>query len=252
MESNANTSNLQDPSELEENQVDIKLSSNNKKNLHLNFKKLIRETIEFKNEAVLCGDVDLIACLIAQHQGITVDEVKSLEAVSFKLSYESGMLNLIGSTLTNLKELTLNGSVIKTISDIGCSYRVLSKLNLKACKISDLSGLICFDKLEEIDMSCNDVRDLLELEMCSSIRKVNLFNNLVEDDENIGFLGGMEALEWVNLQANPIAKMENYLELMKNTLSENCVIDDEDKEFKSTPQTKSYWIKSKHSNAQFT
>jgi hypothetical protein len=54
--------------------------------------------------------------------------------------------------------------------------------------------------------------------MCSSIKKLNLKNNLIQDEENIQFLSNLTDLKWLNLTNNPISKNENYTELIKENL----------------------------------
>lgn len=54
--------------------------------------------------------------------------------------------------------------------------------------------------------------------MCSSIKKLNLKNNLIQDEENIQFLSNLTDLKWLNLCCNPICKNENYHELIKINL----------------------------------
>jgi Leucine-rich repeat (LRR) protein len=78
--------------------------------------------------------------------------------------------------------------------------------------------MICFQQLEVLDLSNNQISDLIELEMCSSIIKLNLKSNLVSDSENITFLSGMTALKWLNLNENPIRKLNDYDELVKEKL----------------------------------
>jgi hypothetical protein len=56
--------------------------------------------------------------------------------------------------------------------------------------------------------------------MCSSIIKLNLKNNLVSDSENITFLSGISSLKWLNLNQNPIQKISDYEQLIKDKLNE--------------------------------
>jgi len=54
--------------------------------------------------------------------------------------------------------------------------------------------------------------------MCSSVKKLNLSNNLIADEENISFLSGMTSLKWLNLNENPINKLIKYDDIIKDKL----------------------------------
>ena len=68
--------------------------------------------------------------------------------------------------------------------------------------------------LEIFDASFNMISDLIDLEMCSSIVKLNLRNNLIEKEENISFLSTLPELTWLNLNENPIQKSNEYKDLV--------------------------------------
>jgi hypothetical protein len=71
--------------------------------------------------------------------------------------------------------------------------------------------------LEILEAKNNEISDLIELEMCSSIKKLNLENNSIENDQNIYFLSSLEDLEYINLLGNPIKNYEKKLkELLPN------------------------------------
>ncbi len=82
--------------------------------------------------------------------------------------------------------------------------------------------------MEVLEAADNSISDLIELEMCSSIKKLNLKNNLIQDEENIQFLGGLTDLKWLNLTGNPIYKNKRYKELIKENLFSLEVLDKEE------------------------
>ena len=83
------------------------------------------------------------------------------------------------------------------------------------CKLKDLSGIICFQHLEILEAKNNQISDLIELEMCTSIKKLDLENNLIENIQNIYFLSSLDGLIYLNLLKNPI---KNYLQKLKELL----------------------------------
>jgi Leucine-rich repeat (LRR) protein len=72
--------------------------------------------------------------------------------------------------------------------------------------------------LTDFDSSNNFISDLIELEMCCSIKKLNLNNNLIEAEENLTFICGLENLEYIDINNNPIVKKYEYC---KNYLKNN-------------------------------
>ena len=83
------------------------------------------------------------------------------------------------------------------------------------CKLKDLGGLICFEHLEVFEAKNNLISDLIELEMCMSLKKLDLENNLVDNIQNIYFLSSLDGLVYLNLLKNPI---QNYEDKIKNLL----------------------------------
>jgi Leucine-rich repeat (LRR) protein len=64
--------------------------------------------------------------------------------------------------------------------------------------------------LECLDCSFNNITDLIELEMCHKLKKINLSNNQVEDEDNLTFISNLQNLEEINLENNPIVLTNSY------------------------------------------
>jgi Leucine-rich repeat (LRR) protein len=56
--------------------------------------------------------------------------------------------------------LKLNGSNIHSLRDIGTSLKTLEALYISRCNLVELSGLVCFPKLQELYASFNSISDL--------------------------------------------------------------------------------------------
>ena len=90
-------------------------------------------------------------------------------------------------------------------------------MQINNCKLKDLSGIICFEQLEILEAKNNEISDLIELEMSTSLVKLNLENNLIEDEQNIYFLSSLDNLEYLNLLGNPLKNYEKKIkELLPN------------------------------------
>ena len=118
------------------------------------------------------------------------------------------MLNDIGYRMSNLLELDLEGSEIESISDIGSSFKNLIKLNVSHCGLKDLSGLICFPKLQELNAAYNKINDLIDIEMCDELVFIDVSYNLISDEDNLIFLNSCSKLKKAVLIGNKITKYD--------------------------------------------
>ena len=186
---------------------DIKDIKNEKnKYTETEYKKIVEEILKNEQgENYLEGKTKILDKVILQHSNINkISEIKEIKSLKLTIDKNFGMLNDIGYYLPNLIELNLEGSEISSILDIGISYENLIKLNVSKCKLYDLSGIVCFKKLEELNASNNMIRDLIDLEMCNEIKILDLSNNNIEDIDNLYFLNSCEKLEKIYLKGNPI------------------------------------------------
>jgi hypothetical protein len=68
----------------------------------------------------------------------------------------------------------------------------------------------------------------MDLELCSSIIKLNLSYNNISRDENLYYLSNIPNLKQLNLSENPIAKSDNYKSMIQDYLP---ILDILDKDF---------------------
>ena len=180
-----------------------------------NFSNFMRQIVENENGKFLTGDINLIDYVLSKYLKIDINDLKNLNKLSIKINGSYGLLNQFGQRLTNLIYLKLNNSFIQSINDLGTNFRNIKIIQMNDCKLKDLGGLICFEHLEVFEAKNNQISDLIELEMCMSLKKLDLENNLVENIQNIYFLSSLDGLIYLNLLKNPI---QNYEEKIKNLL----------------------------------
>ena len=182
-----------------------------------NFSNFMRQIVDSENDKFLNGDINVIDYVLAKYLKISITEIQNLKKLTIRINGSYGLLNQFGQRLTNLKFLKLNDSFIQSIDDLGSNFKNLKILQINNCKLKDLSGIICFEQLEIFEAKNNEISDLIELEMSTSIVKLNLENNLIENEQNIYFLSSMDNLVYINLLGNPIKNYENKLkELLPN------------------------------------
>ena len=182
-----------------------------------NFSNFMRQIVDSENDKFLNGDINVIDYVLAKYLKISITEIQNLKKLTIRINGSYGLLNQFGQRLINLQFLKLNDSFIQSIDDLGSNFKNLKILQINNCKLKDLSGIICFEQLEIFEAKNNEISDLIELEMSTSIVKLNLENNLIENEQNIYFLSSMDNLVYINLLGNPIKNYQNKLkELLPN------------------------------------
>ena len=158
------------------------------------------------SDEFLKGEANIVESMIVKYGKIKIEQIKQLKKLVMQIPQNFGMLNDFGFYLPNLKILNLSKSKIKSIDEIGISFKQLEVLNVSQCELEDLSGIICFEKLNELDASHNKIEDLVELEMCSSIKILKLNDNNIENEDNFSFLVSLPNLQILHIKNNPFTK----------------------------------------------
>ena len=158
------------------------------------------------SDEFLKGEANIVESMIVKYGKIKIEEIKQLKKLVMQIPQNFGMLNDFGFYLPNLKILNLSKSKIKSIDEIGISFKQLEVLNVSQCELEDLSGIICFEKLNQLDASHNKIEDLVELEMCSSIKILKLNDNNIENEDNFSFLVSLPNLQILHIKNNPFTK----------------------------------------------
>jgi Leucine-rich repeat (LRR) protein len=152
----------------------------------------MRQIVDSENDKFLNGDINVIDYVLAKYLKIGITEIQNLKKLRIRINGSYGLLNQFGQRLINLQFLKLNDSFIQSIDDLGSNFSNLKILQINNCKLKDLSGIICFEQLEIFETKNNEISDLIELEMSTTIVKLNLENNLIENEQNIYFLSSMD------------------------------------------------------------
>ena len=158
------------------------------------------------DQSFLSGQTNIIEHLITKYSGVPLEKLCSVENLTLKLPKNFGLLSDFGFHLNNLKHLTLTGSHISSLNELGTSFNQLQSLNVSHCNLEDLSGVICFEQLIELDASFNKIQDLIDIEMCATIEILALNDNNIEDEDNIYFITSLPKLRKLNIKNNPFTK----------------------------------------------
>lgn len=98
-----------------------------------------------------------------------VEDLQSITKIKLRvIANEVGLQNLNIYT-PNLTALTLDGSQILSLRDLGCSLQNLKILRVNNCSLTSLDGLYGLENLEELYAGDNEIADVLS---CSCLTKV--------------------------------------------------------------------------------
>ena len=171
------------------------------------FQKMVADIAKNKNSnEYLKGEANIVESMIVKYGKIKIEEISNLTELVIQIPKNFGMLNDFGYYLPKLKILNLSNSRIKSIDEIGISFILLEVLNVSQCELEDLSGIVCFEKLTELDASHNKIEDLVEVEMCSSIKVLKINDNKLEDEDNFSFLVSLPNLQILHIKNNPFTQ----------------------------------------------
>ena len=70
-----------------------------------------------------------------------------------------------------MKLLQLNNSNILNFNDIGTNFNNIICLQMKNWHLKNINKIICMQNLQIYDIENNEVSDLLDIDMCSKLRK---------------------------------------------------------------------------------
>ena len=185
-----------------------------------NFSNFMKQIIDNKNEIFLSGDKNLVKYILSKYLNIPENDLNSLKKLSVIITNDYGLLNQFGNFLPELKLLKLNGSNILTFNDVGTNFNKIECLQMKSCHLKDLNGIICMQNLQILDIEDNEVSDLIDIDMCSELKKINLRKNKILDSDNLTFLSSINNLEYIDLRDNPICDIENVENDFENNLNE--------------------------------
>ena len=197
----------------------------NKNDYYLkNFSNFMKQVIDKKNENFLSGNKNLVKYILSKYLNIPEDDLDKLKKLSILISNDYGLLNQFGSFLPELKLLKLNNSNILNFNDIGTNFNKIECLQMKRCHLRDLNGIICMQNLKILDIEDNEVSDLIDLDMCSELKKIILKKNKILESDNLQFLSSLINLEYIDIRDNPICESDDIEENIQNNLNEVKIV----------------------------
>jgi len=123
-------------------------------------------------------------------------------------SYQS--LLDIGDLLKRLDHLTLDGSKISSVRDLGVGLKYLISLSINDCGLSELDGIGMLTSLKELSAGDNDIEDVTALALHETIESIDLHGNKITDISVADTLSSCPNLHHLVLAGNSIERAPKY------------------------------------------
>lgn len=149
----------------------------------------------------------------------TVTEIQ-LRVISYMLS-----LQRIPMFCPNLRALNLDGSVVISLRDLGTDLRNLLYLNVSRCGLKNLDGTNGLPMLQELVADNNEIVDAGPCTNLPSIQRISLKGNQIESVGAVSFLALCDTLTTLDMGENPVTKVANYREMVKENIPQLAMLD---------------------------
>lgn len=141
-----------------------------------------------------------------------------MNQIKLRIISSSISLHRLPYFLPQLTVLSLEGSILFSLRDLGSDLNSLTYLNVCRCGLKSLDGTNGLINLIELVADSNNIDDAGPCMNLPKIRKISLANNRIQDFQSIMFLGLCCDLKSLNLTGNLITRSENYRETVKENL----------------------------------
>lgn len=132
-----------------------------------------------------------------------LDEVRE---VTLKVQSQNQFFANLGDLLPSLAALTLDGSELKSLRDLGTSLTGLRSLSLANCRLRDLDGLAAFPELRELNVAGNPIEDLDPLFHHEALQVLDATDTAVGGSlMSLEVLGTCRLLYRLELRGTPLA-----------------------------------------------
>ncbi|XP_053689018.1 uncharacterized protein LOC128738151 [Sabethes cyaneus] len=150
-------------------------------------------------------------------QAAGTSELHRVTDIKLKVISHMTSLQRIPFFIPNLKSLTLEGSIVTTLRDLGCDMTSLVYLNVSRCSLKNLDGTSGLETLEELVADNNQIEEVGPCTNLTMIKKISLKGNRITDLGSCTFLALCENLEVLDLRENFVSEHPS----LRLTLKEN-------------------------------
>ncbi|KAL1401315.1 hypothetical protein pipiens_006711 [Culex pipiens pipiens] len=145
-------------------------------------------------------------------------ELHRVTEIKLKVISHLTSLQRIPCFIPNLRSLTLEGSIVMTLRDLGCDMTSLVYLNVSRCSLKNLDGTSGLETLEELVADHNQIEEVGPCTNLVQIKKISLKSNRITDLGSITFLALCEKLEHLDLRENFVSENPSFRHMLKENI----------------------------------
>ncbi|XP_063379987.1 uncharacterized protein LOC134666685 isoform X2 [Cydia fagiglandana] len=175
---------------------------------------------------VIPRDLTLIELLKQSSGAQTDEEVLRIREAKLRVIAEQVGLRRLPVLAPRLRELTLDGSAVATLRDLGIGLARLKILSINRCGLTSLDGVWGLGALRELHAAGNRLRDFQLLAGLQKLHTLNLANNPLEESCRLWTLGVCDSLRNLTLRGTPLADAEDYRARVEAALPRLQYLDD--------------------------
>ncbi|CAH2237262.1 jg11231 [Pararge aegeria aegeria] len=165
--------------------------------------------------------------LLKESSGVTTDEeVLTIREAKLRVIAERVGLRRLHVLAPRLRSLTLDGSAISSLRDLGIGLVHLKKLSINRCGLTSLDGIWGLGALKELHAAANRLSELHPLAAMQKIHTLNLADNPIEESSRLWTIGVCSSLRRLTLRGTPIADTMNYRSTVASALPMLVTLDE--------------------------
>ncbi|XP_023938226.2 uncharacterized protein LOC112046014 [Bicyclus anynana] len=165
--------------------------------------------------------------LLKESSGVTTDEeVLTIREAKLRVIAERVGLRRLHVLAPHLRSLTLDGSAISSLRDLGIGLVHLKILSINRCGLTSLDGIWGLGALRELYAAGNRLCELHPLAAMQKLHTLNLADNPIEESSRLWTIGVCSSLRKLTLRGTPISDAMNYRSLVASALPMLVTLDD--------------------------
>ncbi|CAH1635336.1 unnamed protein product [Spodoptera littoralis] len=165
--------------------------------------------------------------LLKQSSGVTTDdEVLHIREAKLRVVADRVGLRRLHVLSPRLRTLTLDGSALSSLRDLGIGLVHLKILSISRCGLSSLDGVWGLSNLRELFAAGNRIQDLQPLAALQKLHTLNLADNPISDSGRLWTLGVCSSLRKLTLTGTPAAEDVDYRSRVAAALPMLVYLDD--------------------------
>lgn len=157
---------------------------------------------------------------------LPISNLSHLQKIELKADFEIVPFHKFGSMSPFVRELKLSGSSLESTRCLGTEWKNLEILWLVQTNLQNIDGISAFPKLKELYCAFNSISSLSSLFFNETIQVLDIEGNQIEELSEIESLQYCTSLFSLNLQGNPVSKLQGYREIVFKSVPNLKYLDD--------------------------